>query len=142
MAGRRSPLQLLLTVSQAKPPAIGEVLGLLGWVVALAVVVAVAAFVLRLWLRRDADAPEGGAAPGFTLADLRAMRDGGQLTEEEYAVARDRLVGATRGDEDLPTAGGGVRPPAAEAARREPPEDGTILWDEPEEEEPRREGPG
>ena len=35
---------------------------------------------------------------GFTLGDLRAMRDRGEISEEEFEQARDRMVTAVRGE--------------------------------------------
>ncbi len=56
------------------------------------------AFGLRLWLRDPGGSDDASVGAGFTLADLRALRDAGDLDEAEYAAARERLIGTTRGD--------------------------------------------
>ena len=114
----RLPLPLPLGQTPAVSPAAGEILGLLGWIVALAVVAVVVAFGLRLWLRDTGEPDDPGVGTGFTLADLRALRDAGDLDEAEFAAARERLIGRTRGD---------AAPPAPE---RDPEPDGGIVWDE------------
>ena len=111
-------------LAQTAAPAPTEILGLLGWIVGLAVVAAVAAFALRVWLRDTGPDDDATAGLGFTLADLRAMRDRGQLDEQEYAAARERLIGTTRGPE------GGGAAEAAPPAASVPVEDGGIVWEE------------
>ena len=56
--------------------------------------VLIAAVVLvRKWLiGRD----EVDQAPGFTLADMRRLRDEGELSEQEYQRIRARLIGEAR----------------------------------------------
>ena len=125
------PVELLQALAQAAKPPTGEIFGLLAWIVALAVGAAIIAACLRFWLKGREDDAGGGIGLGFTLNDLREMRDEGQLDEEEFAVARERLLqrtGAAAGSGDAADAAGAAR------ARRPPPEDpddGMIVWDDP-----------
>ena len=71
----------------------------IGWGVLL-VVVAVVAIILAMWVRRrmlgEPSAREESIG-GFTLGDLRRMRDEGKLTRKEYEESRRRIVeGAQR----------------------------------------------
>lgn len=70
----------------------------LGWGLLLTVA-AVVAFLLAMWVRRQmVGGPrravlEGG---GFSLADLRRMRDEGKMSKEEYELSRRRMVAAAQ----------------------------------------------
>ena len=127
------PLPLHPVLGQGVAPATGEILGLLGWIIALAVVAVVVAFGLRLWLRDTGEPADPGAGTGFTLADLRALRDAGDLTEDEYAAARDKLIGNTR-------AAAEAEPEPAQA-RPAPEPDGGIVWDDDPEPDPKEPDP-
>jgi hypothetical protein len=48
------------------------------------------------WARRMARGPAPGPAPGFTLEDLRAMLDRGEITQREFDTARDAMLHKTR----------------------------------------------
>jgi uncharacterized membrane protein len=61
-----------------------------GVIMAVAVVGFVAIMIFkRLW--RHGDAPAAQEA-GFSLADLRAMRDRGEITPEEYEQTRAKVI--------------------------------------------------
>lgn len=65
---------------------------ILGWSVGLlvaVVVLVVTGQLLRRWFRRETHDLEG---VDFGLADLRRMRDAGQLSEAEYERARARIL--------------------------------------------------
>lgn len=70
----------------------------IGWGLLLTVV-AVVAILLAMWVRRQmiggpSRRQEGVA--GFTLGDLRRMRDEGKITPEEYEASRQRLVASAQ----------------------------------------------
>ena len=48
------------------------------------------------WARRMARGPAPGPQPGFTLEDLRAMLDRGEISQREYDTARDAMLHSTR----------------------------------------------
>ncbi|MCS7033616.1 MAG: SHOCT domain-containing protein [Phycisphaerae bacterium] len=54
------------------------------------------ALVVLLLIRRKLSTPETGLHASFTLADLRKMRDSGQLTEEQYQKMRESVIGSAR----------------------------------------------
>jgi len=45
---------------------------------------------------RNDEVSAPGAAAGFTLADLRQMHREGQLNEEEFERAKEKIIGAAR----------------------------------------------
>jgi hypothetical protein len=58
----------------------------------------IAAFVAVAWFRkwmRDDDAT-GDAVPALTLGDLRELRARGEMTEQEYELARAKVLGQAR----------------------------------------------
>jgi Short C-terminal domain len=61
------------------------------WLGALAGLVIVG-FGVLIWVRRVLRNPSGGARPGFTLQDLREMRDAGAITAEEFERAREAML--------------------------------------------------
>jgi len=68
------------------------------WVGVLIGVVLVASIVV-LFLRRRLFAKDtAGADPGSILESMRALRDSGRMTPEEYDRARETLVRRARGD--------------------------------------------
>lgn len=70
----------------------------LGWGLLLTVA-AVVAFLLAMWIRRQMiGQPRRGPveSEGFTLADLRRLRDEGKMTGEEYEASRRRMVEAAQ----------------------------------------------
>jgi hypothetical protein len=81
-----------------------DVISALGLVVLLGVVAGIAgAVAYRAWKRRDAARTD----ETFTLADLRRLRDAGELTAEEYERARALVIGGLRptGMDDIDMSG-------------------------------------
>jgi uncharacterized membrane protein len=66
--------------------------------VLLAVIVLAGAYV-AMWLRRRYWAEDDGKAPnvGFTLDDLRELNRSGQISDEEFARAKEKVLQAHRG---------------------------------------------
>ena len=66
------------------------------------IVAAVVLLMLGLWLKRRLDARDSAAtapdvaAGGFAVGDLRRMRDAGEISDEEYERARERIVAGAR----------------------------------------------
>jgi len=75
-------------------------ISILIWSGILIVVVIVLFFVVNT-IRKAmlADEP-GDAGPSFTLDDLRRMHAAGQISDEEFAKARSRIVRMVRGSAD------------------------------------------
>jgi hypothetical protein len=70
---------------------------------------------LKRRFRDDGDDTPAAAAAGFTLSDLRRMHRAGQLTDEEFERAKEKIVAA-----------------AQRAAERAKPADGTVDRDSPD----------
>ena len=70
-----------------------EILPWLGLLVLLILVGGAVAVLLRRRMAIDT-----GPTIGFTLGDLRAMRDKGEISEEEFEQAREKMVRAVRGE--------------------------------------------
>ena len=51
---------------------------------------------LALFLRRRFATIREGETPGFTLADLRKMRDSGEISELEFTTAKTRMLEALK----------------------------------------------
>jgi|GEM_PF-619223 len=67
---------------------VGEsILPVLGWLLAIVFVGAIAMYWIGWWRRR---APSDQI--GFTLSDLREMRESGDITEHEFQAARDAMI--------------------------------------------------
>ena len=82
----------------ATPTAQAGFSSIYGWSFVLIVLV-LGLFVAVWWVRRRAvDGGSGGSTPGqpFTLAELRAMRQGGQITDEQYQKLKETVVGSAR----------------------------------------------
>ena len=65
---------------------------ILPWLIAIVVFVIVGGvmiYLIRRWLRSDS-----GTDPiGFTLQDLRELHARGEITDEEFAHAREQMIG-------------------------------------------------
>lgn len=74
----------------------GLLLTLLPWLGLLVLLILIGGAIAILIRRRMSidDAP----TIGFTLGDLRAMRDRGEISDEEFEQAREKMVTAVRGD--------------------------------------------
>ena len=64
-----------------------DVIVVLGWILGLVLVGAIAIYLLRRWVKREMEPPVG-----FSLEDLRQLRDAGEITDVEYNTARDRVI--------------------------------------------------
>jgi Short C-terminal domain len=53
--------------------------------------------VMMIRRRLRDEAPGSGTNPGFSLSDLRAMRDRGEITPEEYEQTRARVIAKVKG---------------------------------------------
>ena len=64
------------------------------WVIAgLALILGWGVFALVVAKRKlFGSKSDGNDDGGFTLADLRQMRDNGRISEEEYNVLRDKII--------------------------------------------------
>lgn len=62
-------------------------------IVGLAVVLGVVAVIIR---RRSLG--DTGPSIGFTLADLRAMHESGEISDEEFATAKARMLGTAKAE--------------------------------------------
>ncbi len=51
---------------------------------------------LVMWARRNAKAPPEGPRTAFTLEDLRAMLERGEITRTEFDTAREMMIQKTR----------------------------------------------
>ena len=90
-----------------------------GWVL-LVLIAAVVLLMLGLWMKKRLDhrgdmtsAPDV-AVGGFSVGELRRMRDAGEISDEEYERARERIVAGARRQmaKDTEAAGDPDRPPA------------------------------
>lgn len=67
---------------------VGEsILPILGWLLAIVFLGAIALYWIGRWRRR---LPREQV--GFTLSDLREMRESGDITEQEFQAARDAMI--------------------------------------------------
>jgi hypothetical protein len=71
--------------------------GVIIWcVVLIAALIAGLVFALRLKRRYTAEDDAPATASGFTLSDLRQMHKLGQLTDEEFERAKEKVVAAAK----------------------------------------------
>lgn len=95
-----------------------SIMSAVGWIL-LILIVAVVLFVVALWAKgKWFGTPERqdygeGLAGGFTVGDLRRMRDSGEISDEEFERARERIVVAARRqvEADTQAAGNPDAPP-------------------------------
>jgi hypothetical protein len=87
---------LLAAGTPATPAEIGRTLLWAGILLAAAAAIMLAGYVLLRRLKSGAPEPEDGADDpvGFTLDDLRRLHRDGQLTDEEFARAKARVLAA------------------------------------------------
>ncbi|MDP6151917.1 MAG: hypothetical protein QF785_00975 [Phycisphaeraceae bacterium] len=104
-----------------------ELLRSVSVLVTVAVTVGVAGYIVLRVIRRRLMDPE--AAEPFTLAQLREMKSQGLLTDEEFKLAKSRLIAATT-QSHLPADATG---PAEDASEHE---DDVDLDDPPDETDP------
>jgi hypothetical protein len=97
MLGYLAPLPLAQTLSPQQRNA------MLFWLGVLLVIVVIGFAVLMLFRRRltEEQAPSSQDV-GFSLSDLRAMRDRGEITAEEYERTRAKVVANVKRMVDAP----------------------------------------
>lgn len=98
-----------LVLAQARPAPPTE---LWLWVGALIVVSLVFGFVVMAMRRRLLGRSDEGVKPAALLEDLRAMRDRGEISQDEYDSTRATIAARAAGREP-PAKSGPTRPPAA-----------------------------
>ena len=64
----------------------------LGVLVLIVIAGAVALLLIKRWWKAEGEA----TMPGFTLGDLRAMRDAGEISVAEYERAKEQMVRKVR----------------------------------------------
>lgn len=82
----------------ARAENVGEAFGeILPWLLLLLGFV-VLGVLLMVWIRRTflATTPDSDRIEGFTLRSLRAMRERGEISEEEYERARNAMIARVR----------------------------------------------
>jgi hypothetical protein len=73
-------------------------LSIYGWSFLL-IALLVALFVAVWWARKRAvGSGQSGTGTSFTLSDLRKMREGGQINQEQYEKLREQVIGAIRAE--------------------------------------------
>ncbi|NBX35713.1 MAG: SHOCT domain-containing protein [Planctomycetes bacterium] len=93
---------LASSAQQSAPQAIPEdVFPTLLSVLAAVILGGIIIYFVRNWARRTDD-----TSPGFTLGDLRELRDSGEITEQEFKAARNAMISQVR-KQSSPTDDGG-----------------------------------
>jgi hypothetical protein len=96
---------LAVSFQQDAPQAVPEGVFPILFVVLSAVVLGrIIIYLVGNWARRTDD-----PLPGFTLGDLRELRESGDITEEEFKAARNALISQVR-KQSSPTDDGGTLP--------------------------------
>jgi hypothetical protein len=94
---------MVVSLLQESPPrAIPEdVFPILLSLVAAVILGGIIIYFVRNWARGSED-----SMPGFTLGDLRELRESGEITEEEFKAARNAMISQVR-KQASPTEDGG-----------------------------------
>ena len=100
--------------------AFGAVGSVMMWLGVLLAAVLVGGFGLLIIRRRLLDADADGASMGFDLRSLRQMRDRGEISAEEFEVARAGIIGAMSGDKNATVARTAPEPTPNRAPRPTP----------------------
>lgn len=79
----------------------------LGVLVLIVIVGGVVLLLIRRWWKSESEA----APPGFTLGDLRELRDSGEISVAEYERAREKMVQSVRKQSTSGTSLKGPRTP-------------------------------
>lgn len=83
---------LASSLQESAPQAVPEdVFPILLSVLAAVILGGIIIYFVRNWARRSDD-----STPGFTLGDLRELRDSGEITEEEFKAARNAMISQVR----------------------------------------------
>lgn len=96
------------TGSQLTPEHSRGVMVGLFWLVVASVVLGIVFWLIRRWFTREDDP---GLSLGFTLDDLRQMHERGELTDEEFELARKKMLAKGRqmmADDDTSQEGPGT----------------------------------
>lgn len=112
-------MTMCLEIAQAQDLTPSQQQGLLLWGIILMAVVVAGSFVIMMIRRmlRNQDATPSVDA-GFSLSELRAMRDRGEITPEEYEQTRARVIAKVKATANAPrpkSAGDTFLPPRHEA---------------------------
>ncbi len=92
------------------------------WGVILILLIVVGGAVIMMIRRRLRDAAaNAGADAGFSLSDLRAMRDRGEITSDEYEQTRARVIAKVKGKTLTPQKAVPL-PPTSTDLETEPPQ--------------------
>jgi hypothetical protein len=110
------PLATRLLELTTPPLAESSIAEVMIWLVLVMVLLVVGLMWATRLKRRMNQADEPVPATGFTLSDLRQMHRAGQLTDAEFAKAKDKIVEAARRAPEPPATAAGAgaaAPPAA-----------------------------
>ena len=93
---------------------LAQTVSILGWSAVLILII-VGAFMVVMWLRRwikEDDVPT--AKIGFSLTDLRELHRRGEMTDEQFELARAKMTAAAKSvTANMPDPAGGRRAPGA-----------------------------
>jgi hypothetical protein len=98
----------------------GNVLGDVAPWLGIMVILIIVGGVIAMNVRRKMNGGDDSSGIGFTLSDLRAMHERGELTLEEFQRARDKMLGSVRGRESSSPAGSESRISRRVPPRRKP----------------------
>ncbi len=84
-------MKALVVIAELSPHQRNQVLLALGIMMGLVVIGYIAALIFRRRLNA-ADETDHSSNVGFSLSDLRAMRDQGEITPEEYEATRAKVI--------------------------------------------------
>jgi hypothetical protein len=95
-----------------------DITSVIGWSVALLLVL-VCGMIWAMRLKRRLKQDDGPSPSlGFTLSDLRQMHRSGQLTDDEFAKAKEKVLDAAKNAADrIPAAAGTAERDSADAIR-------------------------
>jgi len=60
------------------------------------IVVVILGFVVVTWFRNRIKTTDTGPAAGFTLSDLRKLHKSGQMTNEEFERAKEKIIAVAK----------------------------------------------
>jgi hypothetical protein len=109
-------MSLLCTLADLTPDNRNKLLIALAILMALVIVGGFGILLIRRRLNNEEDA-DASASVGFSLSELRAMRDRGELTAEEYEITKARVIDKVKSSlagpqkKQKPTGGFPLTPP-------------------------------
>ncbi len=89
-------LLLLARATQDRGAAVRQALLFIAILIAAVLLGAWLLMLLRRWMLGGSD--EGEAAPGTIMTELRDLRETGELSDEQYREAVERLAGRLKGE--------------------------------------------